>query len=96
MVAAIGTLRVPLPGGANAEVMKMLLELGPNATGDRVDEFVRGKLARKEKIPASDIASTGPRIRAPTHSLRQMSRDLGSVPANTACVRHLAAQSRRS
>jgi citrate synthase len=76
VVAAIGTLKGPLHGGANAEVMKMLLELGENASGERIDDFVRGKFARKEKI-----AGFGHRVyrtedpRA-TH-LRQMSRDLG-------------------
>src|SRR6187397_3320671 len=40
VVAAIGTLKGPLHGGANAEVMKMLLDLGENASGDRIDEFV--------------------------------------------------------
>jgi citrate synthase len=76
VVAAIGALKGPLHGGANAEVMKMLLDLGETASGDRVDDFVRGKFARKEKI-----AGFGHRVyktedpRA-TH-LRQMSRDLG-------------------
>ncbi len=76
VVAAIGTLKGPLHGGANAEVMKMLIDLGETASGDRIDEFVRGKFARKEKI-----AGFGHRVyrtedpRA-TH-LRQMSRDLG-------------------
>ena len=50
VVGAIGALKGPLHGGANAEVMRMLLELGQTASGDRVDEFVRGKFARKEKI----------------------------------------------
>jgi citrate synthase len=50
VVAAIGTLKGPLHGGANAEVMKMLIDLGETATGDRIDEFVKGKFARKEKI----------------------------------------------
>src|SRR6476469_6063972 len=35
VVAAIGTLKGPLHGGANAEVMKMLLELGQTASADR-------------------------------------------------------------
>src|SRR6188508_3651217 len=50
VVAAIGTLKGPLHGGANADVMRTLLELGENATGERIDNFVRGKFARKEKI----------------------------------------------
>jgi len=83
VVAAIGTLKGPLHGGANAEVMKLLLELGQNATGERVDEVIRGKLARKEKIPGFGhrvYTTEDPRA---TH-LRQMSRDLGKRAGNTA------------
>ena len=83
VVAAIGTLKGPLHGGANAEVMKMLLELGETATGDRVDDFVRGKLARKEKIPGFGhrvYKTEDPRA---TH-LRQMSRELGKRGGSTA------------
>jgi citrate synthase len=50
MVGAIGALKGPLHGGANAEVMKMLLEIGRDAGPDRAEQVVRGKLARKEKI----------------------------------------------
>src|ERR1051326_7181320 len=35
IVAAIGTLKGPLHGGANADVMRMLLEIGPTAPLDR-------------------------------------------------------------
>ena len=83
VVAAIGALKGPLHGGANADVMRMLLELGQTATAERVDDFVRGKLARKEKI-----AGFGHRVyrtedpRA-TH-LRRMSKDLGKRAGNTA------------
>jgi citrate synthase len=83
VVAAIGTLKGPLHGGANAEVMKMLLELGQNASGDRVDDVIRGKLARKEKIPGFGhrvYKTEDPRA---TH-LRQMSRELGKRGGNTA------------
>jgi citrate synthase len=44
---AVGTLKGPLHGGANQEVMEMLLEIG-NLAG--VDEYIKGKLARKERI----------------------------------------------
>ena len=83
VVAAVGTLKGPLHGGANADVMRTLLELGEQATGERIDDFVRGKFARKEKI-----AGFGHRVyktedpRA-TH-LRQMSRDLGRRAGRTA------------
>ena len=50
IVAAIGTLKGPLHGGANAEVMKMLLDIGKDAGADRAEQHVRAKLARKEKI----------------------------------------------
>ena len=83
VVAAIGTLKGPLHGGANAEVMKMLLELGQTASGDRVDDVIRGKLTRKEKIPGFGhrvYKTEDPRA---TH-LRQMSRELGKRSGNTA------------
>jgi 2-methylcitrate synthase len=77
VVAGIGTLKGPLHGGANAEVMKMLLELGKDATPERIDAFVHGRLQRKEKIPGFGhrVYKTAEDPRA-TH-LRQMSRDLG-------------------
>ena len=51
MVGAIGALKGPLHGGANAEVMKMLLDLGKDAAPERAEAMIRAKLARKEKIP---------------------------------------------
>ena len=83
VVAAIGTLKGPLHGGANAEVMKMLLELGQTASGERVDEVIRGKLARKEKIPGFGhrvYKTEDPRA---TH-LRRMSQELGKRSGNIA------------
>ena len=83
IVAAIGTLKGPLHGGANAEVMKMLLELGQTASGERVDEVIHGKLARKEKVPGFGhrvYKTEDPRA---TH-LRRMSQDLGKRSGSTA------------
>jgi citrate synthase len=83
VVAAIGTLKGPLHGGANAEVMKMLLEFGSTATSDRVEDAIREKLARKEKIPGFGhrvYTTEDPRA---TH-LRQMSKELGTRAGNTA------------
>ena len=82
VVAGVGTLKGPLHGGANAEVMKMLLELGPDASGDRIDSFVRGKFARKEKISGFGhrvYRTEDPRA---TH-LRRMSKELGDKAGNT-------------
>jgi len=83
VVGAIGALKGPLHGGANAEVMKMLLEFGQTATPERVEDAIRAKLARKEKISGFGhrvYKTEDPRA---TH-LRQMSRDLGKRAGNTA------------
>jgi citrate synthase len=47
VVAAICALKGPLHGGANEEVMAMLEQFG---SLDRVDDEVRGRLERKEKL----------------------------------------------
>ncbi|MBK1883165.1 citrate synthase [Luteolibacter pohnpeiensis] len=47
ITSAIGTLKGPLHGGANEGVILMLQEIGDL---DGVDEYVEGKLTRKEKI----------------------------------------------
>jgi citrate synthase len=76
IVGAIGTLKGPLHGGANAEVMKMLLDIGKDAGPDKAVEVVRGKLARKEKVSGFGhrvYRTEDPRA---TH-LRRMSKALG-------------------
>ena len=81
VVAGVGTLKGPLHGGANAEVMKMLLEIGEDASPERVDAFIRGKLTRREKISGFGhrvYTTEDPRA---TH-LRQMSHDLGKRAGN--------------
>jgi len=82
VVAGIAALKGPLHGGANAEVMKMLLEIGQDASADRVESSIRGKLARKEKIPGFGhrvYRTEDPRA---TH-LRRMSKELGAQAGNT-------------
>jgi citrate synthase len=76
VVSGIGALKGPLHGGANADVMRLLLEIGEDASDGRVEEVIRGKLARKEKIPGFGhrvYRTEDPRA---TH-LRRMSRELG-------------------
>ncbi|HUL73872.1 MAG TPA: citrate synthase [Vicinamibacterales bacterium] len=76
IVAAIGTLKGPLHGGANAEVMRMLLDIGQTATLERAEEYVRARLARKEKISGFGhrvYRTEDPRA---TH-LRRFSKSLG-------------------
>ena len=82
IVAAIGTLKGPLHGGANADVMRLLIEIGPDAPPERIDDAIRGKLARKVKIPGFGhrvYTTEDPRA---TH-LRRMSKELGERAGNT-------------
>lgn len=77
IVGGIGALKGPLHGGANAEVMKMLLDFGESATPEKVESAIREKLARKEKIPGFGhrvYKTMDPRA---VH-LRQLSKDLGT------------------
>src|SRR3989442_8408164 len=76
IVAAIGTLKGPLHGGANADVMRLLLEIGADAPLQKAEEVVRAKLVRKEKIPRFGHRVYHTEDPRATH-LRQMSRDLG-------------------
>ena len=82
IVAGVATLKGPLHGGANAEVMKMLETIGEDADDDRIVATVRGMRARKRKVPGFGhrvYSTEDPRA---TH-LRQMSRDLGRQANNT-------------
>jgi citrate synthase len=76
VTGAIGALKGPLHGGANTDVMHLLLELGEDATEQKIDVTIRAKLARKEKIPGFGhrvYKTEDPRA---TH-LRKMSVQLG-------------------
>ncbi len=75
-MGAIGALKGPLHGGANADVMRLLLEIGADATPEKAEEAVRAKLARKEKIPGFGHRVYHTEDPRATH-LRQMSRELG-------------------
>src|SRR6476646_4383732 len=82
IVGAIGALKGPLHGGANADVMKLLIEIGPEAPPARVDEAIRAKLAKKIKIPGFGhrvYRTEDPRA---TH-LRRMSKELGERAGNS-------------
>jgi citrate synthase len=82
IVAAIGTLKGPLHGGANADVMRLLIEIGPESSPERIDETIRAKLAKKIKIPGFGhrvYTTEDPRA---TH-LRRMSKELGAKAGST-------------
>ena len=78
ITAAIGALKGPLHGGANTDVMNLLLQIGQDAPDQKVEEIIRAKLAKKEKIPGFGhrvYRTEDPRA---TH-LRTMSEELGRL-----------------
>jgi len=81
ITAAIATLKGPLHGGANTDVMNLLLQIGQDATDQKIEEILRAKLARKEKIPGFGhrvYRTEDPRA---TH-LRKMSEELWRMKGN--------------
>jgi citrate synthase len=82
IVGAIGALKGPLHGGANADVMRLLIEIGPDASPERVDEAIRAKLAKKIKIPGFGHRVYHTEDPRATH-LRRMSKELGDRAGNT-------------
>ena len=73
ITSAIGALSGPLHGGANEQVMRMLLKIGEV---DKAEAYIEGALARKERIMGFGhrvYRTEDPRA---TH-LRQMSKELG-------------------
>jgi citrate synthase len=76
VVGGIAALKGPLHGGANADVMRLLLEIGKDAAPERIEQTIRGRLARKEKIPGFGHRVYHTEDPRATH-LRRMSRELG-------------------
>jgi citrate synthase len=82
IVAAIGTLKGPLHGGANADVMRLLIDIGQDASAERIDEAIRSRLAKKIKIPGFGHRVYHTEDPRATH-LRRMSKELGERAGNT-------------
>ena len=81
ITVAIGALKGPLHGGANTDVMNLLLQIGQDSSDQKIEEIIRGKLAKKEKIPGFGhrvYRTEDPRA---TH-LRKMSEELGRLSGN--------------
>lgn len=77
---AIGALKGPLHGGANIEVMKMLLEL--DESGQDPAEYVRERLARKERVMGFGhrvYKTFDPRAAILRDMLRQLSEEHGDM-----------------
>jgi citrate synthase len=79
VTAAIAALSGPLHGGANTNVMKMLLEIGDV---DRAEEYIKQALAEKRKIMGFGHAVYRTEDPRATH-LRRFSRELGERMGNT-------------
>jgi citrate synthase len=82
IVGAIGALKGPLHGGANADVMRLLIDIGPDTTPERIDDAIRGRLAKKIKIPGFGHRVYHTEDPRATH-LRKMSKELGERAGNT-------------
>jgi citrate synthase len=79
ITSAIGTLKGPLHGGANEQVMRMLLEIG---TLDRAEPYVHNLLEQKAKVMGFGhrvYHTEDPRATV----LRKMSEDLGRRTGTT-------------
>ncbi len=79
VTSAIGTLKGPLHGGANEAVLQMLFEIG---TPERVDGWIKERLARKERIMGFGhrvYKTEDPRATR----LREMSRRIGESLGDT-------------
>ena len=79
ITSAVGTLKGPLHGGANIEVMKMLTDMG---TVNKAKEYVRARLAERKRIMGFGhrvYKTEDPRA---TH-LRRMSKEMGEKTGET-------------
>jgi citrate synthase len=79
ITTAIGTLKGPLHGGANEEVMHMLEEIGDL---DKVDGYIKGKLERKEKVMGFGhrvYKATDPRATYLKTFTKQIAEDTGNT-----------------
>ncbi|PYS93830.1 MAG: citrate synthase [Acidobacteria bacterium] len=79
VTAALGALAGPLHGGANTNVMRMLLEIGEV---ERAEEFVKNALAQKRKIMGIGHAVYKTEDPRATH-LRRFSREMGERRGET-------------
>lgn len=79
VTAAIGALSGPLHGGANANVMKTLLEIG---APEKVETFIKKALTEKRKIMGFGHAVYKTEDPRATH-LRQFSKEIGERGGET-------------
>ena len=90
ITSAIGALKGPLHGGANQDVIRMLLQAG---TPDNAVASPRKRWRAKRRFRVSGIASTAPKIRAP-RTCACFPRNWASGPATWSSIRCRAAWKR--
>ena len=79
VTAAIAALSGPLHGGANTNVMKMLLEIGEV---ERAEDYIKNALTQKKKVMGIGHAVYRTEDPRATH-LRQFSKEIGERSGNT-------------
>jgi citrate synthase len=79
VTAGMGALSGPLHGGANEQVMRMLLDVG---TIEGAEQWIRNKLANKEKVMGFGHAVYRTEDPRATH-LRRMSEEIGKRQGDT-------------
>jgi citrate synthase len=79
ITSAVGALSGPLHGGANEQVMKMLLEIG---SPEKVDKYVHDRLESGQKIMGIGHAVYRTEDPRATH-LRRMSEEIGKRQGDT-------------
>jgi citrate synthase len=79
VTAGMGALSGPLHGGANEQVMRMLLDVG---TIEGAENWIRNKLANKEKVMGFGHAVYRTEDPRATH-LRRMSEEIGKRQGDT-------------
>ena len=94
VVAAIGTLKGPLHGGANAEVMKMLLDFGQTATAERVEDAIRAQVRAQGEDPRLR-PSRLPHRRSARHAPAPDVARARQARREHRLVRHVASASKR-
>lgn len=80
ITSAIGTLKGPLHGGANEQVMKMLMKIG---TPDKASQFVRDALEKGDKVMGFGhrvYRTTDPRAPILKNLAEKLSAESGDTP----------------
>ena len=88
IVGAIGALKGPLHGGANADVMRMLLEIGADAAPEKVDEVDARQAGAQGEDPGlrpSRLPDRGPARDAPAPDVARSSASAPATAAGSRC-----------